>query len=321
MEIVYDYTNCPKQLRGAAVAVGNFDGMHRGHLAVVGEAGRIARANKLPWLAMTFEPHPRELFRPNGPSYRLTPFHSKVRMIEALGVDGLIVPKFDRAFSRLSAQDFIDRILVEGVGARHVISGYDFFFGRDRRGNCELLLKSGRTAGFDFTVVSAVRENGGEGEVYSSSRARKAIAAGDMRAAAGILSRPYEISGTVVPGDRRGRTIGVPTANIDMSEFMRPRYGVYAVLAATVEETADGPRWMPGVANVGNRPTVDGGREFLEAHLFDGEADLYGKELRVKFIAFIRPETRFDGMDALKRRISEDIKKAKELLANYPSSV
>lgn len=314
MHIIHSFEQLPDSLRNAVVAVGNFDGVHRGHLAVIGEAGRMARAHGVPWLVMTFEPHPRDLFKPDAPPYRLTPFAAKARIIKGLGVDALIVPTFDRTFSQLSAEHFIEQVLVKGLTAGHVVSGYDFAFGNDRKGNCELLLSVGRVAGFDFTAVSAVRE--AAGEVYSSTRAREAIQSGDMRLAAAILTRPFEIGGSVIPGDQRGRTIGVPTANIDMSDHIRPAYGVYAILAA-IDYGDDQPSdWIPGVANIGLRPTVDGATELLEAHLFDFEGDLYGKTLRIKLIERIRDEKKFAGLDSLKGQIQDDIQKAQELLAN-----
>lgn len=314
MLIIHSFEQLPDTLKNAVVAVGNFDGVHRGHMAVMGEAGRVARANQLPWLVMTFEPHPRELFKPGGPAYRLTPFPTKARIIEGLGVDGLIVPTFDRAFSQLSAKNFIDQVLVKGLAAGHVVSGYDFAFGNDRQGNCELLLSVGRDAGFDFTAVSAVRE--ATGEVYSSTRAREAVKSGDMRTAASILTRPYEITGEVISGDQRGRTIGAPTANIAIGEHIRPAYGVYAILAAIDNGKDQAANWIHGVANIGLRPTVDGEHELLEAHLFNFAEDIYGKSLRIKLIDHIRNERKFDGLEALKLQIKEDIEKAKELLAN-----
>lgn len=319
MQIIKQFDQLPEDLRGGVIAVGNFDGVHRGHMAVVGEAGRIARANQLPWLVMTFEPHPRELFKPGGPAYRITPFPAKARIIGGLGVDGLVVPTFDRAFSMLSANEFIKTVLVDGVRARHVVSGYDFSFGHDRQGSCGLLLGKGREYGFDFTAVSAVNDAGGE--IYSSTRARALISKGDMHGAATLLARPYEIAGTVITGDQLGRTIGVPTANVEIGDYIRPAYGVYAVLTTPVNSDGKSPHWMPGVANIGNRPTVDGTRELLEVHLFNQNVDLYGKVLRVKLLDYLRPELKFDGLDALKSQIANDIKKAKVLLANGGATV
>ena len=209
MKIFRHFENLPVEVRGASVAIGNFDGVHLGHRAVIGEAGRIARDQGIPLAVLSFEPHPRSLFVPAGEPFRLTPFRTKAQHIGDLGVDNLIVLHFDEAFARISADDFIKRVLVEGLGARHVVSGYDFVFGHKRAGNCELLLHKGQEEGFGFTCVSAIDD----GEmVYSSTRVRECLKAGDPRAAALLLGRNFEIYGRVEHGDARGRTIGFPTA-------------------------------------------------------------------------------------------------------------
>jgi len=309
MKLFRHFENLPEDVRGASVAIGNFDGVHLGHRAVIGEAGRIARDQGIGWAVLSFEPHPRSLFAPDGEPFRLTPLRIKARHIEELGVDTLIVLHFDEEFTRLSADDFIMKVLVEGLGARHVVSGYDFVFGHKRAGNCELLLHKGEEEGFDFTCVSAVDD--GE-TVYSSTRVRDCLKAGDPRAAAALLGRDFEIEGRVEHGDARGHTIGFPTANLHLGEYLRPAKGVYAVRAGIDEGVAT--QWIDGVANFGNRPTFDNKDAIFEAHLFDFNGDLYGRHLRIALIDFLRPEKKFDGLDDLKAQIALDCDQARRIL-------
>lgn len=310
MRIFRHFDRLPADARGGAVAIGNFDGVHLGHQAVIREAGRIARDGHLPWGVMTFEPHPRAHFQPAIEPFRITPFRLKARQMEAMGVDFLVVSRFDRAFARRPAASFVGDILVAGLAARHIVSGYDFAFGRGREGNSELLLKMGREAGFDYTCVAAVHD--ASGRPYSSTRAREALKAGDPRAAAAVLGRPFEIEGRVVEGDKRGRTIGYPTANVTLAGFVRPRNGVYAVKAGI--DAGTGTAWHSGVANLGRRPTFGGVDVVLEVHLFDFAGDLYGRHLRVQMIGFLRPEKKFDGIAALRAQIAEDSARARALL-------
>ncbi len=312
MRIFRHFKGLPDDVRGAAVAIGNFDGVHLGHRAVIGEAGRIAKAGGLPWAVLTFEPHPTALFRPNSEPFRLTPFRAKARQIAALGVDALIVLRFDRTFASLEAEEFIARVLVDGLAARHVVSGYDFAFGRGRKGDCAMLLKKGAQLGFGFTSLQAVADEGGG--ALSSTRARQCLKNADPRGAAEILGRPFEIEGRVRPGDRRGRTIGFPTANLGLGSSLRPAAGVYAVRAAL--SRTDGQDWRSGVANLGRRPTFGGAEDLaLEAHLFDFSGDLYGRMLRVALIDYLRPEKKFDGIESLKAQIAQDGDRARRLLA------
>jgi riboflavin kinase/FMN adenylyltransferase len=315
MRIYREFNDLPVEHRGAAIAVGNFDGVHRGHQAVINEAGRIARAEDRPWAVLTFDPHPRQVFKPDTEPFRLTPGAAKERLIADLGVDYLMVLTFDREFSRRTAAAFVKDILVEALGAHHVVSGYDFAFGKGREGNCELLLRMGRTVGFDFTAVQAVHDDAGE--VYSSTRVRDCLRAGDPKAAARILGRPFEIEGIVEKGEARGRKIGFPTANVAMGAYLRPARGVYAVRAAL----ADGPgiRWHNAVANLGLRPTFAGDTVVLEVYLLDFEGDLYGKTLRVAFIEYVRAEKKFDGIEGLKAQIARDCERARAILADIPA--
>ena len=312
MFIFNNYINLPESVRGGSIAVGNFDGVHLGHCAVIGEAGRIAKDQSIPWAVLSFEPHPRSLFNPTGEQFRLTPYRSKVRHIEELGVENLIVMKFDKKFASLSAEDFVLKVLVEGLGARHVVSGYDFVFGNKRAGNCELLLQKGKEQGFDFTCVSAV-DNGDV--VYSSTGIRNHLRSGNPLAATQLLGRPYQIEGKVEHGDERGRTIGFPTANIFLGEHLRPARGVYAIRAG-IDKGAE-THWLDGIANYGSRPTFDKKDTFLEAHLFDFDGELYGDYLRVALIDFLREEKKFDGLDQLKAQIIIDCKKARQILNEH----
>jgi len=312
MRLFRTHQNLPADVRGSAVAVGNFDGVHLGHQAVIGEAGRIAKASGIPWAVMTFEPHPRTVFAPEVGSFRLTPFPVKARLIEALGPEVLFVIPFDADLARVSARSFVEEVLVHGLGARHVICGHDFAFGQGRKGTPELLLWLGDEFDFGFTCVQEVRDGGGEG--YSSTRIREYLRRGEPTSAARLLGRPFEIEGEVIAGDQRGRTIGFPTANVALGEHLRPRFGVYAV-RALVDSV-----WRDAVANLGKRPTFGKLQENFEVHLFDFAGDLYGKTLRVELVDFIRPEMKFSGLDQLKAQIAADGVAARTLLANRPTT-
>ena len=310
MRIYRHYDALPADARGAAVAIGNFDGVHPGHQTVIHEAGLIAGDMCRPWAVLTFEPHPRAFFTPGSEPFRLTPFRSKARRIAELGADLLIVQRFDKAFSSLPAEDFVNTVLVDGLGAGHVVSGYDFVFGHKRGGNCELLLAMGAKKGFGFTAVNAQTDS--SGEAYSSTRVRERLGDADPRGAAAILGRDFEIEGRVARGEARGKSIGFPTANIPLGAYLRPALGVYAVRAAIEQE--NGEIWLDGVANIGVRPTFGSDGVVLEVFLFDFDDDLYGKRLRVRLVDFLRPEKKFDGVDDLKAQISQDSAKAQKIL-------
>ena len=259
---------------------------------------------------LTFEPHPRAFFTPASEPFRLTPFRSKARRIAELGADLLIVQRFDKAFSSLPAEDFVNTVLVDGLGAGHVVSGYDFVFGHKRGGNCELLLAMGAKKGFGFTAVNAQTDS--SGEAYSSTRVRERLGDADPRGAAAILGRDFEIEGRVARGEARGKSIGFPTANIPLGAYLRPALGVYAVRAAIEQE--NGEIWLDGVANIGVRPTFGSDGVVLEVFLFDFDDDLYVKRLRVRLVDFLRPEKKFDGVDDLKAQIAQDSAKAQKIL-------
>jgi riboflavin kinase/FMN adenylyltransferase len=303
--------------RGAVLAMGNFDGLHRGHALLIGRARDLARAQGHPTAVLTFEPHPRSVFFPAAEPFRLTPFRVKERELARLGVDLLFVQHFDLGFAAKSAEDFLAEIVVDAIGASHVVVGWDCTFGKSRRGTPDFLRAAGPERGFGVTVVEPIR--GADETVYSSTHIRELLKAGKPREAAAPLGRFWEIDGRVAAGDRRGRTIGFPTANLGLDDYLHPAFGVYAVRVS-----GDGPddplagRTIDGVANLGLRPTVGGLEPRLEAHLFDTDTDLYGRHLRVALIDFIRPEQKFAGLDALKAQIAADAARAREILAATP---
>jgi riboflavin kinase/FMN adenylyltransferase len=300
-----DWQASPDRWRGGAVALGNFDGVHRGHQALLAHTGQHATALGASLVALTFEPHPRRFFVPDTGPFRLTLPPAKVRLLAQYGVQAVLAQRFDAAFAALSADAFIDEVLLRGLGARHVVCGYDFTFGARRSGNVERLREAGAAKGFGVTVLDPVMR---EGEIYSSTRIREALRAGWTSEAADLLGHQWEIEGTVELGDQRGRTIGFPTANVALGEHLRPRFGVYAV-RAMVDDT-----WRDAVANLGRRPTFGKLQENFEVHLFDFAGDLYGKSLRVALIDFIRPEMKFSGLDQLKAQIAADGQAARAIL-------
>lgn len=311
MEIVRSLAAVQPRQRGAVAAIGNFDGVHLGHRAVIGEAARIAGGLHAPLAVLTFEPHPRAFFQPGAAPFRLTTSEGRAARLEALGVDLLFELPFDDAFAHVTAEAFVDEVLHRDLGLRHVVVGYDFNFGHRRRGTPDMLVERAGHQGFGATKVAAVHES--DGAVYSSSRIRQCLAEGDPRGAASLLGEPWEIAGTVEEGDRRGRTIGFPTANLRLGGLMCPRLGVYAVRAALDEGEAAGG-WMAGVANLGVRPTVNDRGVLLEVHLLDRAVDLYGRRLRVRLVDFVRPERKFGGLDELKAQIAADAARAREIL-------
>jgi len=301
-----DWQSAPAEWAGGVIALGNFDGVHRGHQVLVARAQQEARALDAPLVALTFEPHPRRYFVPDTGPFRLTLLPAKARLLEECGVQAVLAQRFDPAFAAITAQAFIDNVLLQGLGARHVVCGYDFTFGARRGGNVERLREMAAERAFGVTVLDPVTH---EGEIYSSTRIREALRAGWASEASDLLGHHWEIEGVVEQGDRRGRTIGFPTANVALGEHLRPRFGVYAVRALV------GGQWRDGVANLGRRPTVGKLQENFEVHLFDFAGDLYGQVLRVQLIDFIRPEMKFSGLDALKAQIAADGEAARRLLA------
>jgi riboflavin kinase/FMN adenylyltransferase len=298
----------PDGAKGGVIALGNFDGVHRGHQIVVKTAIEKARALGIPARVLTLEPHPRTVFNPDLPPFRLTPVAVKIRLLRALGIEDVIVQPFTAEFSQLSGQQFVEQIMLQSYGARHVVAGRDFVFGHGRGGNMENLRGWLMPHGVGVTEVLPFRD--AQGLPMSSSRTREALRQGDLATVEHILGRPWSISGTIIPGEQRGRGIGVPTANIDLDDYIRPRLGVYAVLAGRIGETER----YPGVANIGTRPTVYGQGERLEFHLFDFSRDIYDEAWEVELIDFLRPEQAFPDIETLRKQIYRDMETAKAKL-------
>jgi len=307
MEILRQAAVAPAHLRGGALALGNFDGVHRGHQAVIGAAVAHARAAGQPALVATFDPHPSLFFRPETEPFALTGMAQKLEHFEALGVDAAVVIPFDAAVAGLLADDFADRWLVNRLGVSHVVTGTDFTFGKGRSGSATTLTALGATRTFTTHAVAPVAVGGMQ---VSSTRIREALVAGDMATAAMLLTRPFAIRGSVEHGDKRGRTIGVPTANMALGDYLRPRYGVYAVRV----RLPDG-ECVHGVANLGVRPMFTPPKLLLESWLLDWSGDLYGQVLDVELIRHLRDEQTLDGLDALMAQIGRDAEQAKAVLA------
>lgn len=291
------------------MALGNFDGVHRGHQAVIGQAQQLAVKQGAKLGVITFEPHPRMFFQPDAEPFRLTPFSTKAHQLSALGIDTLLSLPFDEELSSLTAAEFVDQVLVAGLGVGTLVVGYDFKFGKGRDGDVARLQADHR---FGTLVVDPAAA--ASGDVYSSTRIRAFLKDGSPGNAAALLGRPFEIEGSVQKGAQLGRTIGFPTANVDMVDYIRPAHGVYAVRAAVQTGRVGETVWCDGVANLGIRPTVDGLSEKLEVHIFDFERDLYDTQIRVAFIEFLRGEQKFDGLDALKEQIAKDCHAARVVL-------
>ena len=309
MRLFRHYAPLPADATGAVLALGNFDGVHRGHQTVIAAAGATARKLGAPLGVLTFEPHPRQVFRPDDAPFRLTPLRVKTREIETLGADLLFSLHFDKEFAGRSAENFVDEVLVAALAVRHVVVGYDFVFGRGRAGTVDFLTDIGARRGFGVDIVASVDD--GRTDIISSTRIREHLVAGRPADAARLLGRAWEIDGRVEHGDARGRTIGFPTANVMLADYLRPAAGVYAVRVGI--ERTDGTEWHPGVANIGTRPTVGGIDLRLEAHLLDFSGDLYGAHVRVALLEFIRPERKFSSFEELKQQIAADAVEAREI--------
>lgn len=297
----------PAQLRGGVAALGNFDGFHRGHQAVVGRAIARARAEGRPALVVTFAPHPARLFKPELPPFALTSIPQRLDLFEAFGVDATLVVNFDAALAALSGEAFVDEWLARRLGLAGAVTGEDFTYGKGRSGSTAELAQLGRTHGFFAEAIAPVSD--ADGGVISSSRIREALKAGDPETATRLLTRPFAIQGPVEHGAKLGRTLDFPTANIAIGDYLRPAYGIYAVRVGL----PDGRRF-DGVANLGIRPMFEPPKELLEVYLFDFVGDLYGQELSVELHHFLRPEWKLDGLDALKAQIARDCDNARARL-------
>lgn len=299
----------PEALRGAIIALGNFDGFHQGHQAVAGEAIRWAQGLGRPSIIATFDPHPVRFFRPDVPPFRLTSLEQRQELYLAAGATAMLVFHFDAELAGTSAEDFIQTILIDRFGAHGVVTGGDFTFGKGAKGNVDLLRSLGGELGLQSRVVSAV--TAGE-EIVSSSRIRQALRDGDPQEAARLLTRPFAIRGIVEHGDKRGRTIGYPTANVAIDNYLRPKYGIYAVTGRIL---ATG-QLLHGAANIGIRPQFEPPKELLEPHFFDFSGDLYGQEVEVAFHHYLRGEAKFDSLDALIEQMDKDCAEARRLLSS-----
>lgn len=306
MRIIRDLPPCPPSCRDAVVALGNFDGMHLGHQAIIAHARAIAEEEKRPLAAMTFEPHPREFFSKSAEKLRIYRPRRKYELMRAAGVEFIYAIRFNEALSSTSAEAFISGVLHETLGVRHIVTGYNFFFGKGRTGDKELLARESKRLGFGYSAHAPVVDDAGQ--PVSSSRIRALLTQGDVASAAQQLGHAYQIAGHVRPGDQRGRQLGFPTANILPGKLFLPRLGVYAVRA----KLPDGSTHH-GVANLGVRPTFNITQPGLEVHLFDFSGDLYGKRLQVQLLDFIREEQRFSDISALKTQIAADTLRAEEL--------
>jgi len=296
----------PESLRGAIIALGNFDGFHLGHQAVVGEALAWAQAEGRPAIVATFDPHPVRFFAPHVPPFRLTTLDQRLELFGSAGADAMLVFHFDAQLAATTAEQFIE-LLTGPLGAAGVVTGEDFTFGKGRTGSVELLKTIGAEKGLSARAVGPVNDGG---EVVSSSRIREALKAGDCATATHLLTRPFAIRAPVLHGAKLGRSIGYPTANLELGSYLRPRYGIYAVTG-----TLPGGQVLHGAANLGVRPTIEPPVELLEPYFFDWSGDLYGREIEVALIHHLRDEAKFDSLEELTAQIERDCEQAKGLLA------
>ena len=306
MEIIRGWRDVPAALKGASMAIGNFDGVHRGHRAVLDAARAAAAIAHCPAGVVVFEPHPRKFFHPQKPLFMLTTLERKLELFEAYGVEIAAVLPFGADLASLSAESFVRDVLVEGFGVRHASTGYDFFFGKGREGNPAVLRTLGNKYDFGVTIVEAA---GGSGEIFSSTRIRELLAEGDVAGAADMLGHFWQVKGVVESGAGRGTGLGFPTANIRLEREAALGHGIYAVRVMV-----DGARHS-GAAYLGTRPTFDAGAPLLESFLFDFDSDLYGRQITVEFVDFIRADAKFKSPDALMTQMKADCAKAQEILA------
>jgi len=308
-----DPPRSPQGLERAVCAIGNFDGLHLGHQAVIKRALALAKERQAPSALLTFEPHPADYFANRPVAFRLTPQAMKASLCKRMGLSGMVALTFDAKLATKSAEEFVADVLVARLDVVAVVVGWDFHFGKGRAGNPALLSEAGARYGFSVELVDKIEEGEGDAaRVVSSTAVRRALEQGDVRAAGRGLGRPYAVSGRVVAGQRLGRTLGVPTANIALEPTNRLAHGVYAVRARV-----DGV-WRPAVASFGVRPTVENGAPLLEVHLLDFDRNLYGREIEVEFIDRIRDERKFDSLSALVEEMRRDMDRARSILALAP---
>lgn len=307
MRIIRDYQFTSSDDKGAAVAIGNFDGVHLGHQAVI-DVVRKARG-AAPLGILTFEPHPREYFAPDAPPFRLMNADAKANRLEKLGVTHLYQMNFNAALSALSARDFAKDVIADGFGLSHVVVGADFCFGKGREGNAQNLIEFGGDLGFGVTIADLLRE---DGEVFSSTAIRNALTNGRPEHAAKMLGHWHRIEGEVIHGDQRGRELGYPTANLSIDGLHPPKYGVYAVVVDILDGPSKGRHY--GAASIGERPTFGVYKPNLEVFIFDFSADIYGAQISVALVDFQRPELKFDGLEPLIKQMDADCVLAKDTL-------
>lgn len=298
------YKEIPATAHGCVLAIGNFDGVHKGHQALISTAREIAQREGKSLGVMTFEPHPVSVFRPETPPFRLTLPPMKARRLESLRIDLLFSLNFNRELFMLGAADFINRVLVEGLGVSHIVVGADFTFGHGRSGDVHTLKNDGR---FGVTVFG--QQTAADGTVYSSTIIRNYLREGDLAAANALLGWEWEMEGEVIHGNKRGRELGYPTANVDLGAHVRPRFGIYAVQVAI-----DNGKWLPAVANIGIRPMFETPTPLAEAFIFDFDSDIYGSILRIRPVKHLRDEAKFDSLDALVVQMEKDCVKTREIL-------
>lgn len=309
--VVRDGAGAPA-LKGAVIAIGNFDGVHRGHRMVIGEAIARARALSVPAAALTLEPHPRSYFRPNDPLFRLSDENQKLRLLAGTGLDGAIVLTFNAELAKVPAGEFVSRILIDQFAVSGVVTGFDFHFGKDRGGSPAYLAAEGQARGFPVKIMPALED---EGRPVSSGTVRAALAAGQVVEAAELLGYPWFVSAEVIHGEKRGRDLGFPTANLRLPSACALKHGIYAVRVFLDGKPLD------GVASFGRRPTFDNGAPLLEVFLFDFSGDLYGRRMDVAFIAWLRPEQRFESVEALIDQMKNDSAQARAALTRAGSIV
>jgi riboflavin kinase / FMN adenylyltransferase len=306
--IVENLDAFPEVLKGGIVAIGNFDGVHRGHRAVLDAAFGLGHGTHHPVFAMSFEPHPRTVFNPSKPVYRLTPPALKLEVLQVCGLDGALILPFTKEFAGVEASAFVQDILIDTLGISHAVTGYDFHFGRARQGTPDYLRAAGAEHGFGVTIVQQEEDEGAE--VISSTRIRESLGRGDIAQANGLLGYRWFFEADVQHGDKRGRDLGYPTANLQLGENCPLLQGIYAVKA----KTRDG--WFDGVASYGRRPTFDNGSPLFEVHLFDFKGDLYDQTMRVHLISRLRGEESFDSAEALVAQMDKDSEEARAALAS-----
>jgi riboflavin kinase/FMN adenylyltransferase len=305
MQVLRGLEPVPDDLKGSVLAIGNFDGVHLGHQAVLRREQGLAQALGAPFGAMLFEPHPRQFFQPGKPFFRLTTLDQKLELLAGLGLDLAVVLDFNAGLASLTARAFVEQVLIGWLGVRHVVVGYDFYFGRGREGSPGLLRDLGAEFGFGVTVVEPAAEGGIK---HSSSRVRELLREGDAAGAARVLGRPWQVSGTVIGGAHIGTGLGYPTANIALDPGLALKHGIYA---ARVH--AEGRVWG-AAAYLGTRPTFDNGRPLLEVFLLDFDSDLYGRTISVDLIARVRDDRAFESIEALKLQMAKDVARVRQLL-------